>query len=123
MQEPEVPSDQLAGLNLYQGDDELPDYVSSGDDASAVGSSVSQTQQTTIQVNASMVNDAVSMINSLREQVLVLMIYHINLNIDNSILFVYRLQLYRRQLLNMFPRTNLWILFLLLWHRLWFQSL
>jgi hypothetical protein len=68
----ESPSDQLAGLNLNQADEELPDYVSGdeSDDFSAVGSSVSQQQQTTVEVNAAMVNDAVAMINTLPEQVL-----------------------------------------------------
>ena len=66
----ESPSDQLASLTLYQADEELPEYVSSGDDASVVGSSVSQQDKNTIQVNAEMVNNAVAMIQSLSQQVL-----------------------------------------------------
>ena len=64
--ESESPSDQLASLTLYQADEELPEYVSSGDDASAVGSSVSQQDK----VNAEMVNNAVAMIQNLSQQVL-----------------------------------------------------
>jgi hypothetical protein len=67
------PSDELSnlagGLSLYQEDEVLPEYVSSGDDASAVGSSVSQTMQTTVQVNAAMVENAMAMITNLQEQV------------------------------------------------------
>ena len=65
------PSDQLAAMTLNQDDDGLPQYESSGDEAvSMVGSSVSQTQQTTVQVDAAMVNNAITMINDLRDQVL-----------------------------------------------------
>jgi hypothetical protein len=60
----ESPSAQLASLTLYQADDELPEYVSS------VGSSVSQQDKNTIQVNAEMVNNAVTMIQNLSQQVL-----------------------------------------------------
>ena len=60
----ESPSAQLASLTLYQADEELPEYVSS------VGSSVSQQDKNTIQVNAEMVNNAVAMIQNLSQQVL-----------------------------------------------------
>ena len=60
----ESPSAQLASLTLYQADEELPEYVSS------VGSSVSQQDKNTIQVNAVMVNNAVAMIQNLSQQVL-----------------------------------------------------
>jgi hypothetical protein len=60
----ESPSAQLASLTLYQADEELPEYVSS------VGSSVSQQDKNTIQVNAEMVNNAVTMIQNLSQQVL-----------------------------------------------------
>ncbi len=60
----ESPSAQLASLTLYQADEELPEYVSS------VGSSVSQQDKNTIQVNADMVNNAVVMIQNLSQQVL-----------------------------------------------------
>jgi hypothetical protein len=60
----ENPSAQLASLTLYQADEELPEYVSS------VGSSVSQQDKNTIQVNAEMVNNAVAMIQNLSQQVL-----------------------------------------------------
>ena len=62
--EAESPSAQLASLTLYQADEELPEYVSS------VGSSVSQQDKNTIQVNAEMVNNAVAMIQNLSQQVL-----------------------------------------------------
>lgn len=66
------PSEQFAGMNLNQDvDDGLPQYESSGDEAvSMVGSSVSQTQQTTCQVDAAMVADAVKMITDLSQEVL-----------------------------------------------------
>ena len=62
--ESESPSDQLAGMTLYQADEELPEYVSS------VGSSVSQQNKTTVEVNAEMVDNAVAMIQNLAQQVL-----------------------------------------------------
>ena len=65
------PSDQFAALNINQDEEGLPKYESSGDEAvSMVGSSVSQTEQTTVQVDAAMVNNAITMINDLRERVL-----------------------------------------------------
>ena len=68
-----TPSEELTNLagnlSLYQADQDLPDYVSSGDDASAIGSSVSQTMQTTDQVNAAMVENAMAMITTLQQQV------------------------------------------------------
>jgi hypothetical protein len=67
------PSDELinlaGGLSLYQADEVLPEYVSSGDDASTIGSSVSQTMQTTDQMQAAMVENAMAMITNLQEQV------------------------------------------------------
>ena len=69
------PTAQFAGLNLKQEDDELPEYVSSGDDASAVGSSVSQQDKNTIQVNAEMMDNAVAMIQNLAQQVLTYYIF------------------------------------------------
>jgi hypothetical protein len=65
----ESPSAQLASLTLYQADEELPEYVSS------VGSSVSQQDKNTIQVNAEMVNNAVAMIQNLTQQVLTYYIF------------------------------------------------
>ena len=65
------PSDQLASMTINEDDGGLPQYVSSDEDAiSMVGSSVSQTKQTTIQVDAAMVTDAVKMITELRQEVL-----------------------------------------------------
>jgi hypothetical protein len=83
------PSDELTnlagGLSLYQADEELPEYVSSGDDASAVGSSVSQTMQTTVQVNAAMVENAMTMITNLQQQVT---LYRAIQSINTNLLFI-----------------------------------
>jgi hypothetical protein len=68
------PSDQLAGLSLNQANEGLPDFVATpGDDdaVSFVGSSVSQNQKTTMEVDAAMINNAVAMINNLSQQVLI----------------------------------------------------
>jgi hypothetical protein len=65
------PSDPLASMNLNEDDGGLPQYVSSDEDAiSMVGSSVSQTNQLTMQIDAAMVTDAVKMINELQQEVL-----------------------------------------------------
>ena len=66
-QEGESPSDQFADMKI---EDDLPQYVSSGDEASAVGSSVSQTDKNTVQISAAMFADAVSMIQGLTQEVL-----------------------------------------------------
>jgi len=58
-----TPTDELGGLSLYQADQDLPDYVSS------VGSSVSQSKKTTVEVDAEMVNNAMLMITNLQQQV------------------------------------------------------
>ena len=71
----ESPAAQFAGLSLNQEEDELPEYISSGDDASAVGSSVTQQNKNTIQVNAEMVDNAVAMIQNLAQQVLTYCIF------------------------------------------------
>jgi hypothetical protein len=68
----ESPSDQLAGLNLNQADEDLPDFVATpGDDdvVSVIGSSVSQNQKTTMEVDAAMINNAVAMINNMSQEV------------------------------------------------------
>ena len=79
------PSDELTnlgGLSLYQADEVIPDipeYVSSGDDASAVGSSVSQTKQTTVEVSAAMFENAIAIVTDLRQEVrLFISIQYIN---------------------------------------------
>ena len=77
------PSDELTnlagGLSLYQADEVLPEYVSSGDDASAVGSSVSQTKQTTVEVSAAMFENAIAIVTDLKQQVtLFISIQYIN---------------------------------------------
>ena len=59
------PTDQLAGMSL-----EYEPYITSGDEASAVGSSVSQTDKNTVQISAAMFADAVSMIQGLTQEVL-----------------------------------------------------
>ena len=61
-----TPTDELGGLSLYQADHDLPDYVSS------VGSSVSQSKKTTVEVDAEMVNNAMLMITNLQQQVFAL---------------------------------------------------
>jgi hypothetical protein len=66
----ESPSDQFAGMNLNQADAPIEEYMSETSSAVSVGSSVSQQGQTTVQVNAAMVTNAVEMINSLRDEVL-----------------------------------------------------
>ena len=70
------PTAQFAGLNLNQADEELPEFVATpGDDASAIGSSVSQQNKNTIQVDAEMVDNAVAMIQNLAQQVLTYYIF------------------------------------------------
>ena len=58
-----TPTDELGGLSLYQADSVLPDYVSD------VGSSVSQTKKTTVEVDAAMFHDAVTMVTEMRLEV------------------------------------------------------
>ena len=65
----ESPVAQFAGMNLNQADDELPEYVSS------VGSSVSQQNKKTMEVDAGMVDNAVSMLQNLHETVLTYYIF------------------------------------------------
>ena len=65
----ESPVAQFAGMNLNQADDELPEYVSS------VGSSVSQQNKKTMEVDAGMVDNAVSMLHNLHETVLTYYIF------------------------------------------------
>ena len=65
----ESPVAQFAGMNLNQADDELPEYVSS------VGSSVSQQNKKTMEVDAGMVDNAVAMIENLHETVLTYYIF------------------------------------------------
>ena len=65
----ESPVAQFAGMNLNQADDELPEYVSS------VGSFVSQQNKKTMEVDAGMVDNAVSMLQNLHETVLTYYIF------------------------------------------------
>ena len=53
----------MGGLTLYSGDTDIPDY------ASSVGSSVSQSKENTVQVNAAMFNNAMTMLLNLQTQV------------------------------------------------------
>ena len=53
----------MGALSLDDKDEDLPDYVSS------VGSSVSQSKKTTIEMDAEMVNNAMTMITNLQQQV------------------------------------------------------
>ena len=66
-QEGESPSDQFADMKI---EDDYPHYVSSGDEGSAVGSSVSKADKNTVQISAAMFADAVSMIQGLTQEVL-----------------------------------------------------
>ena len=59
----------LAQTNLDEKDEELPEYVSSGD-VSPVGSSVSQSNKQTMEIDASMIANAVNMITKLQDEVL-----------------------------------------------------
>ena len=68
----ESPVAQFAGMNLNQADDELPEYVSS---VGSVGSSVSQQNKKTMEVDAGMVDNAVSMLQNLHETVLTYYIF------------------------------------------------
>ena len=65
----ESPAAQLASLTLYQADEEFPEYVSS------VGSSVSQQDKKTMEVDAGMVDNAVAMMQNLHETVLTYYIF------------------------------------------------
>ncbi len=53
----------IGGLTLYSGDTDIPDC------ASSVGSSVSQSKENTVQVNAAMFNNAMTMLLNLQTQV------------------------------------------------------
>ena len=64
-----VPPEQaMGGLSLYSQDVDIPDYVSSGQ-GSAVGSSVSQSNENTVQVNASLFHNAMNKLLTLESQV------------------------------------------------------
>ena len=71
------PSDQFADMKIE--DDDLPQYVSSGDEASAVGSSVSQTNKNTVEISAAMFADAVSMIQGLTQEVLTMYLFIVSI--------------------------------------------
>jgi hypothetical protein len=58
----------LGGLSLYPKDTPIADYVSSAS-VSTVGSSVSQSKKNTIEVNADMFNNAMTMLLNLQAQV------------------------------------------------------
>ena len=64
----ESSTEALGGLSLYTEDTPLPDYVSSAS-VSTVGSSVSQSKKNTIEVNADMFNNAMTMLLNLQKQV------------------------------------------------------
>jgi hypothetical protein len=57
--------DGMAKATIYETDYDLPDYVSSK------GSSVSQTQMTTVEVDAAMITNALEIITNLQHQVLI----------------------------------------------------
>lgn len=64
-----VPPEQaMGGLSLYSQDVDIPDYVSSGQ-GSAVGSSVSQSKENTVEVNAAMFHNAMNKLMTLESQV------------------------------------------------------
>ena len=71
-----TPTDELGGLSLYQADTELPDYVSS------VGSSVSQTKKTTVEVNAEMASNAIDKLNRLEEEVFIIFTYYDTIDVN-----------------------------------------
>ena len=60
--------DTMGGLTLYSADVEIPECVSSGT-PSTVGSSVSQSKEPTVKVNAAMFNNAMSVIMNLQAKV------------------------------------------------------
>jgi hypothetical protein len=68
-----VPPEQaMGGLSLYSQDVDIPDYVSSGQGSvagSAVGSSVSQSKENTVEVNAAMFHNAMNKLMTLESQV------------------------------------------------------
>ena len=66
--EAESSTEALGGLSLYTEDTTIPDYVSSAS-VSTVGSSVSQSKKNTIEVNADMFNNAMTMLLNLQTQV------------------------------------------------------
>ena len=59
----ETPTETMGGLSLYSADVDIPEYVSS------VGSSVSQSKENTVTVNASMFQNAVNKLLQLEEKV------------------------------------------------------
>ena len=59
----ETPTGTMGGLSLYSADVDIPEY------ASSVGSSVSQCKENTVQVNAAMFNNAMTMLLNLQTQV------------------------------------------------------
>ena len=74
----ESPLAQFASMSINQADEEPVEFVATpGDDvmsvtgSSVIGSSVSQDKRSTMEVDAAMINNAVSMINSLSQQVLI----------------------------------------------------
>ncbi len=74
----ESPLAQFASMSINQADEEPVEFVATpGDDvmsvtgSSVIGSSVSQDKRSTMEVDAAMINNAVTLINNLSEQVLI----------------------------------------------------
>ena len=72
----EIPSETLAGLTLHTNDGPIPECVSS-DGGSMVGSSVSQSTKKTVEVDATILNNALSIITNLQNQVILFSSYNV----------------------------------------------
>jgi hypothetical protein len=82
----EIPSETLAGLTLHTNDDNIPECVSS-DGSSMVGSSVSQSMQKTVEVDAAMLNNAMSIIINLQNQVILFSSYNVYSSLELKSVF------------------------------------
>ncbi len=63
----ETPTETMGGLSLYSADVDIPEYVRSV--GSSVGSSVSQSKENTVEVNASMFHNAMNKLMKLESTV------------------------------------------------------
>jgi hypothetical protein len=77
----ETPTEIMGGLSLYSADVDIPEFVSSG---SSVGSSVSQSKDKTVEVNAAMFHNAMNKLLKLESTVF----FHLLLLVFNGLTFL-----------------------------------